>query len=115
MIDFEYVEGNIIHGVTLMANGVYVGDLLEISQGKYINWCAIQGEFKCRFALRNEATFNLVLDEIKRYCLNHDRKGIVVSSYTSGGIRGFFPEEFWKTHGFKEDNDAPGALLFLKV
>lgn len=114
-ISFEYTNDKVEYGVTLMANGVYVGDLLDVPAGNWVNWCAIQGEFKCKFALRNEDTFDLILDEIKSYCIKNEKTGIVISSYSSGGIRGFYDDDFWIGRGFYLDQDSPSALMFLKV
>lgn len=114
-IEYQYRTDEVTNGATLYANGVYVGDLLDVSQGEWVNWCAIQGEFKCKFALRNEDTFDRILCEIKRYASEKQFSGVVISSYSSGGIRSFFSDEFWIKKGFMRDENAPGEILFLNV
>lgn len=113
-INFEFREGKVTNGVTIYANDVYVGELILIPQDKLLNWCAIQNQFKCKFALRNESTFAEVLNAIKEYIVENSYGGLVISSYTSGGIRSFYSDEIWTKYGFKQDDNLPPTLMVWK-
>ncbi len=110
-MELEFRTGDVIDGVTVYANDVYVGDITYIKQDMLANWCKIQNKADVKFALRNENTFSEILYGIVDYLKENGRNGVVVSSY-SGGIAPYFTDEFWEKYGFVQKEDAPKALYF---
>jgi len=111
-IRFEFRSGEVINGVSVYANQVYVGDLINIAQDNLMNWCCIQSRGDIKFALRNEETFGCVLNAIKSYIHDNGYGGFVISSYP-GGIVSYYSEDFWNKHGFWQRENVPSSLYFF--